>query len=918
VATLREWLNRLWGTLRRTRTDRDLEEELRLHLELAAEDARRRGGSPERAVRAARIEAGGAAQAMEQLRDQRGLPWLEDLARDVRYACRMLAGNPGFTTVSVLSLAIGIGANCAVFSWADALLLRPLTVPRPAEVMTLGSTDRFSGTTPVGGGLVASYPDYIDLRDRARSFDGLVAFTNMAVAFGTSARSAPSIAGSDTLPRPRLGMLVSGNFFQAMGVEPQLGRAFRPEEDQVPGRDTVVVLGHDFWAQQFGADPSVVGRTVRLNGIEFTVIGVSPAGFTGLDQHTRFEFYAPLMMWPRLITDSSVDPDIGPIGARDLRSLAIKGRLKSGVTIAQARTELSIIASDLDRAYPVKGVTSRHQSFTVRTEFENRIAQAPPNAMLIAMLTTLAGAVLLVACVNVAGLLTSRAPVRAREMALRLAIGAGRPRVIRQLMTESVLIAVIGGVLALGVAYAGVVLFRQIQLPTDLPIALSFELDRRVLIVSLLAALASAIVFGLAPAFQATRADLSAVMKAADAAGPGRRRRWGRALLVGGQVAVSVVLLCVATFMYRSFRTQVDRGPGYRIDRVLTMTFEPSLVRYSESQSQQFFRQLVERARQAPGVTSAALASSVPMNGFFQLTIVPEGFQLPAGVESVTVPGAAVDEQYFDTIRLAILEGRAFRATDSATAPKVAVVNEQLARTYWPGQDPLGKRFRLNSPLGPWVEVVGVAKTAKYTFLQEPPRSFAYLPYTQLPQRRMVLLAESLSDPASLAAPLRDVVRGLDANQPISNVRTMEEIYRMRTITILNVVIGLVAAMGMMGLGLAIVGLYGLVAYAAGRRTKEIGIRMAIGADRAIVLRMVLRQGLVLACAGLAVGLLASVGADRVLGAMFPGGSTREGRIDVVAFLLVALAVLAVTLAAAYIPARRASRVNLTDALRHE
>jgi predicted permease len=914
VATIREWLNRLWGTLRRTRADRDLEEELRLHLELAAEDARRRGDPPDRAARAARIEAGGLAHAMDELRDQRGLPWLEDLAHDLRYACRMLAGNPGFTIVSILSLTIGIGANCAVFSLADALLLRPLTVPRPAEVVTVGSIDRLWGTTPVGAGLVASYPDYVDLRDRARSFDGLAAFTNMTVAFGTSARSAPSLAGSDTLPRPRLGMLVSGNFFQAMRVEPRLGRAFLPEEGQVPGRDAVVVLGHDFWEQEFGADPSVVGRTVRLNGIEFTVIGVSPAGFTGLDQHVRFEFYAPLMMWPRLIAYSNVHP----LDARDLRSVVIKGRLKPGVTIAQAQTELSVIASDLDRAYPVKSVTSRHQSLTVRTELENRIAQAPPNAMLIAMLTTLAGAVLLVACVNVAGLLTSRAPVRAREMALRLAIGAGRPRVIRQLMTESVLIAVIGGVLALGVGYAGVVLFRQIRFPTDLPIAPSFELDRRVLIVSLLTALASAIVFGLAPAFQATRAELIAVMKAADAAGPGRRRRWGRALLVSGQVAVSVVLLCVATFMYRGFRTQVDRGPGYRTDRVLTMTFEPSLVRYSETQSQQFFQQLVERARRAPGVTSAALASSVPMNGFIPLTIVPEGFRFPAGVENVTVSGAAVDEQYFDTIGLAILKGRAFGATDSAIAPKVAVVNEQLARTYWPGQDPLGKRFRLNDSLGPLVQIVGVAKTAKYTFLQEPPKSFAYLPYTQLPQRRMVLLAESQSDPASLAAPLRDVVRGLDANQPIANVRTMEEIYRMRTITILNVIIGLVAALGAMGLGLAIVGLYGLVAYAASRRTKEIGIRMAIGADRATVLRMVLRQGLALASAGLVVGLLASAGAARVLGAMFPGGSTREGRIDVVAFLLVASTVLAVTLVAAYVPARRASRVSLTEALRYE
>ena len=899
MATLREWLNRLWGTLRRTRTDRDLEEELRLHLELAAEDARRRGEPPEHAVRAARIEAGGVAHAMDELRDQRGLRWLEDLRRDLSHGCRMLAKNPGFTSVAVLSLAIGIGANTAMFSFADALLLRPLTVPRPGDVLTVGST----APTTLRTVLLASFGDYVDIRDRSRSFDGLVAFTETVVGFA----AAPSAH-----PRLTMGMLVTGNFFPVMGVDPELGRAFRPEADRVPGRDAVVILGHAFWERQFGADRSVLGRTIRLDGTEFTVIGVAPAWFTGMDQYVRFDFYAPLMMWPRFVAD----PNVRPFEARDFRILNVRGRLKPGVTMTQAQTELSIIAKDLERAFPE---TNRNQGVAVRTELQSRVAAAPPVARLLLMLNLLAAAVLFVACANVAGLLTSRAPVRAREVALRLAIGAGRARVIRQLITESVLVAIAGGVLGLGVGYAGVISFRRIQIPTDLPIVASFALDRRVLLASLAVALVSAILFGLAPAIRSTRTDLSTVMKATDAAGFGRRRQWGRKVLVSGQVAVSVVLLVVATVIYRGFQQQLAAGPGFQIDHLLMMNLAPRQLRYTDVEAARFFERVAEQARLVPGVKSAALTRFMPMDGLPpSVAIVPEGVTFPPGQESARHARSIVDEHYFDTIGIPILEGRGFRATDAADAPRVAVVNEVLAQRYWPGQDPIGKRFRLDNSAGLWVEIVGVARTSKYGFVIEKPLDFLYLPFKQRPPESMYLFVRSLGDPASLAAPLRDVIHRLDANLPISNVRTMDELYRMRSVVVLDVVVTVVASMGIMGLALALVGLYGLVAYAASRRTKEIGIRMAIGAGRSDVLRMILRQGLVLAVAGLGVGLLASVGARRALGAILPGGSASEGRLDVLAFLLVASAVLAATLAAAYVPARRASRVNLTDALRYE
>jgi predicted permease len=836
----------------------------------------------------------------ETYRERRAFHPLETMARDVRYALRMMRKNRGFSTVAVLSLAIGIGANCAVFSFADALLLRPLPVPRPGEVMTVGSTASIQGFS----NLVASYRDYVDIRDRSKSFQGLAAFTDSTVGFATE---------RDALPKLRIGMLVSGNFFSVMRVEPQLGRTFRPDETEVPGRDAVVILGHDFWEQQFGGDRSILGRKVLLNGIEFTIVGVAPESFTGLDQLVRFDFYAPLMMWPRL----TPDPNARLLEARDARSLTIKGRLKPGVTMTEAETELSVIAKDLERAYPD---TNRNRTVAVRTELQNRIAADSTGATFVAMLTTLAVAVLFVACANVAGLLTSRAPVRAREIALRLAIGAGRSRIIRQLITESVLIAVLGGVLGLGVGYAGVTLFRQVQIPTDLPIAFHFGLDRRALVFSLIVALVSAVLFGLTPAIRSTRTDLTSVMKATDAAGFGRRRRWGRALLVGGQVAVSVVLLVVALFMYRGFQRMLGIGPGYRIDHLLMMSFSPGLVRYTAPQAQRFVEQVAERARTVPGVKSVALASSVPMriDPAGGSAILPEGFQFPAGKESATVLGSSVDQHYFNTMGIAIIKGRGFRATDSADAPRVAVVNEQLVQHYWPGQDPVGKRFRLGDNRGPWVEIVGLTKTSTYIFLAERPTEFVYFPYQQRPQPRMILLAESIGDPKSLATPLREVVRTLDANQPIYDVRTMEELYRMRVVVQFSVVSSLVAAMGIMGLGMAIVGLYGLVAYAAGRRTKEIGIRMAIGADRSTVLRMVLRQGLMLAVGGLGVGLLASVGAGRALAALFPGAGPGNGPIDIVALALVAVGVLLVTLLAAFIPARRASRVNPTEALRYE
>ena len=870
------------------RREESLEDEVRDYIDRETQLNIDAGMRPDEARFAAQRKLGSGSLVKEDTREAWGWGWAERLWQDLRYGWRMLFKNPGFTLIAVISLAIGIGANSAMFSLADALILRPLPVSHPSEVVTLGFNASVSGF----GSIDASYRDYLDFRNASKSYDGLLAYRSYSFGFGK---------GPDTVSQMKMGMLVTGNFFRVLGVEPERGRAFRDDEDQVPGRDAVVILGHDLWEKDFGADPAILGRKVRLSGIDFTVIGVAPARFTGMDLYFRPSFFVPVAMWPRFVTN----PKDRPLEARDYRALSVKGRLKPGVTVAQAQAELVGIAKALERAYPD---TNKNRSVAVRTEFQKRLEGSPPDAQIAAMLILLAMAVLLVACANVAGLLS-------REMALRLAIGAGRPRLIRQLLTESLLLAIAGGLLGLAVGYAGVDFLSRLQPPTDSPIQMSIQLDQRALLFSLTVSLLSVIFFGLAPALQTTRTDVIGALRTAGAETPHRRRLLGRNALVVAQVALSLVLLMVSTFIYRGFREILGAGPGFRTDHLLMMTFDPSLVRYNEAQTQQFFRQLVERARSVTGVKSATLTSAAPMDplNLDSIAVLPEGYQIPKDQQNTTLFGSTVDENFFSTMDMHITRGRGFRATDTAGAPPVAVVNEQLVKRYWPGRDPIGKRFHLDSADGPWVEIVGVVKTTKYLWIAEAPVEFLYLPLAQHPRSRMTLLAQSSGDAASLAEPLRQVVRELDANQPVYEVRTFDDFYRYKAVGQPNVIIRTVGAMGLMGLVLAMVGLYGLVAYAATRRSREIGIRMAIGAARGTVLRMVLKQGLVLALIGIGIGLAASIGAERLLNAIFESAGK-----DFITYLLVAPALLAITALAVYIPARRASRIDPMRVLRYE
>jgi predicted permease len=818
-------------------------------------------------------------------------------SQDVRYAFRMMAKSPGFTAVAAFSLALGTGAAASIFSLADALVLRPLPVARPDEIMSMRAKTEGS---PFGANYYTfSWRDYLDYREKSRSFSDLVAIDQTSLAISPDAKTQAQL---------RLGLLVSGNFFTALGVEPALGRGFLPEEDAVPGRDAVVVLSHGTWKTQFGSDPGVVGKHARLNGAEFTVVGVAPERFTGMDQYIRPAVFLPMNALPFLAGDDGRSR----LEKRDARGISVKGRLRPGVDQAAAEAELSTIARGLAEAYP--DTDAKVQGILVRSEFQARVEASPPDAYLVAMLLSLTGLVLLIACANVANLLLSRAGAREREIAVRQAVGASRARLVRQLLTEGFVLALLGGVLGLALAKGGVEFFQHIPMPNEF-VTLGVQLDRRVLLFCLVASALSVLAFGLVPALQTTRADLVSALKAGDTPKGMAKRLWGRQGLVVVQVALALVLLGTAATLVRGFSQILQGEPGFRRDHLLMASFDASVLRYSDDQAKRFYRDLVERARTLPGARSASLTFSIPMGANFAgFQYVPEGQTWPHDQDAARTFGNTVDEHYFSTLRVPIVKGRAFTVTDTAEAPGVIIVNERLAEKLWPGQDPLGKRLRLNSPDAPLSEVVGVARTHKYIWVGEAPSDHLYVPFAQAPRQRMTLLVESEGDGATLVPAVRQLVTSLDPDMPLFGVRSMEDFYEKRIEGVPGLIVQTVGGLGVAGVVLALVGLYGLVAYSVSRRTREIGVRMALGASRAGVLRMVLKQGLVLAAIGIVVGFAGSLVASRLLAAIMEGISTTE----VIGLVAPPLLLLGASALATLVPAWKAARVDPLRALRIE
>jgi predicted permease len=535
------------------------------------------------------------------------------------------------------------------------------------------------------------------------------------------------------------------------------------------------------------------------------------------------------------------------------------------------------------------------------------------------MMTALAAVVLTIACANVANLMLGRSRSRSREMAIRIALGVGRLRLLRQLLTESLLLALLGGMLGVGFAYGGIRFLAasaQAIVPTDIPAVISAQLDHRVLIFSLLAAIVSAVLFGLAPAWQSLSVQLVPALKSSEL-GETRRRLIGRNMLVVAQVALSMVLLVAAGMLQAGFRKTLALDPGFRTDHLITMSLDTSFTQYTPTQTHDFYRNLVDRARALPGVRSVTLSDRIPLErgSGSRIPLIPEGHQFPQGQDSASVSTAVVDHNYFDTMKTEIIRGRAFALDDNDRSRRVAIVNELFAATYWPNQNPIGKRLRLQSDQGTWLEVVGLTKTEKYSSIIEPPTPFIYFPFAQQEKPQMSLLVETVNADASpLAGPLRDLVRTLDVNQPVFLLRTFSNYYKREATVAQQLVMRTAGAMGLLGLTLSLVGLYGLVAYSVARRTREIGIRIAIGAGRANVLAMVLRQGMALSIAGILLGGFASAAVARLLTAGMAGlGAPNPAIYIVVPILLIAL-----TLTASYIPARRASNVDPLQALRYD
>ena len=708
---------------------------------------------------------------------------MRTLWNDIRYGLRMMAANPGFTAVAILSLAIGIGANTSMFSLVDAMLLRPLEVGRPAEVVRVVSTSK---SVRFGG---ISHPDYRDFRGQTKTLRGLVACQQTEVGFNSDRWSPAQL---------RLGMAVSTDFFDVLSVKPSLGRSFRADED----RAAVVVLSDSFWQSQFARDPGVIGRVVSLSKVAFTIIGVAPASFQGTQRFVHESIYVPLGMLPQ------VSPaEKSPLNQRRQLPLELFGRLAPGRTVAQVQAELQAIAGNLERSYPD---TNRGRSVLVMPELAARLAMDPEDGIQEAVLLSIAGCVLLIACANVANLLLARARARAREIAIRLAIGASRRRLLQQLLTESLLLALAGGAAGLLLALFGINFLASVRLPTSLPIWLVARLDTRVLVFAVAASVLSGVIFGVAPALHSLRTDLTGTLKAGESSMPGRPRLLSRNGLAVTQIGLSMMLLIAAGLLAKDFTNLARVRAGFRIDHVLVLGLDPAVVRYKEPETRAFYGQLVEQVLSLPSVRSVSLGEHVPLgvSGSVEDVLV-EGFEMAPGQSSVSIQSNVVDEQYFALMQIPLLSGRAFQTSDTANSLPVAIINQAAADRYWPKRNPVGGRVRLD---GKAVEVVGIAKTIKYRDVSESPEPFLYLPFAQHYSHFMTLHVESAGDPAALAAPVLAEIRRLDSGMPVIDPQTLEHLFFGAGLFFTRLAAQIVAVIGLFGLLLAVMGLYGVIA----------------------------------------------------------------------------------------------------------
>jgi putative ABC transport system permease protein len=878
IRQLRGWLSRMGGGFGREARERELAEELESHIQMHVEDNIRAGLPEGEARRQALLKLGGIEQTKENYRRQRGVPALGDLWQDLRFGARVLRKQPTFTLIAVLTLALGIGANTALFSVVNAVLLSPLPFPDSDRLVALYETFNPSGQSAV------SVPNLRDWQQQNSVFEGIAAYVDGAFNLQTG-----------DSPQRLQGLNVTANYFDVLGIKPQLGRTFLRGEDEA-GSERVVVLSDALWRNNFGADPSIVNRTIPLNGQKYTVIGVMPPSLSAL---SRLQLWAPLVFSEAEKTER---------GSRTYFTIA---RLKQDVTQEQAAEQLNLIAARLEQQYPAtqEGRGARLNGY--EEEIVGDVRQP------LFMLMGAVAFVLLIACTNVANLLLARAAGRYREIAVRIALGAGRLRLVRQFMTEGVLLSVLGGAVGVATAWLGLDLLGKLAF-AFLPRASEIKLDLRVLGFTLLVSLLTGIIFGIAPAAQALRTNVQDALKdGGKGSATGFGGNWTRNALVVTEIAAAFVLLICAGLLIKSFARLQSVDHGIKPEHVLTAKLSLAAERYADGDAlRRFHRQLIERVTALPGVEAVGLTSHLSVeqfgtNGYVKV----EGKTYPPTQEPL-VELRVVSPGYFRALGVALVRGRTFDERDTKDSPLGVVVNETMARSIWPGEDPLGKRV-YGRPIRPdWVPVIGVVADVKNMGLTRPPAPEFYFNYAQGGEdilRNMTLAVRSRLDAGSLAAAVRREVQAVDPGQPLFNVQTMQAVLD-ATVSDRRLNMMLLVILAALSLILAVVGIYGVMSYNVTQHTREIGIRMALGAQKTDILKLVIGRGVLLALAGVSIGMAISLWLMRLISGLLYGVSAT----DPTTFVGIAALLFAVALVACYLPALRAIKVDPLIALRYE
>jgi macrolide transport system ATP-binding/permease protein len=817
---------------------------------------------------------------------------MRTLLKDLRFGARSLWKSPGFTLVAVASLALGIGANTAIFSLVNTVLLRPLPARDPSRLVSVSVFGKDDSM------FAFSYPTYKDFRDRSGDvLSGIFA-----------ERLGPMSLSRDGNNQRVWGYLVTGNYFDVLGVGAAKGRALTSDDDRAPLASPVAVLSHGSWVRRFGSDPSIVGKDIVLNGHPFRVVGVMPEGFSGAEVVYTPEVWIPMTM------QEWIEPGNEWLERRATQNIFAVGRLKDGVTREQAEASLNMLAQRLGEEYP-------------ETNEGQRIGLVPPGFIVpqlrgavvgfAAVLMAAVALVLLIACVNLANLLLARASSRRKEIAIRLAMGAGRWRVVRQLLTESLLLSLAGGALGLLLAAWILDLVAAYRPPIEIPVWIDVAIDSRVMVFTLAASVLTSLLFGLAPALQAARADLVPALKDAGAL-TGRTRTRLRSALVVAQVMLSLVVLVAAGLVVRALGRLQTVSPGFEVERGLVASFDLGLQGYDSARGRDFERRLVERVRAIPGVRAASLTDLMPLSlNYSSSEVHVEGQQLGRGANAPLSMVSAIEQDYFKALSVPLVAGRAFTDADREDSTRVVVVNETLARRFFPGTDPaqgaLRRRISFQSDAGPWMEIVGVARDGKYWTIGEAPQLFVYSPLEQSYSQTATLVVRSEGDPRSLANAIRAEVSKLDPSLPLFDVKTMEE-HMGVSLFPARVAATLLGSFGLLALLLAAMGVYGVVSYSVAQRTREIGIRLALGARARDVLRLVAGRGMLLVTVGIVAGLAFALVLTRFMEGVLYGVSAT----DALTFTLVVVLLAAVALLACLVPARRATKVDPMVALRHE